>query len=112
MSEKTLDKAYEPAAVEGRWAQFWIDERLATPDADSKKPAFSMVIPPPNITGALHLGHALNSTLQDILARTRRMQGYNVLHPMGYDAFGLPAEQYALEHKIHPKKAVEEPKKK
>ena len=87
MSDKTLEKIYEPVTVEERWAKFWIDEKAATPDLSSKKPCFSMVIPPPNITGALHLGHALNSTLQDILARYKRMQGFNVLYSMGFDAF-------------------------
>src|SRR3990170_2824799 len=105
MSEKTenteyaIEKAYEPSTVEARWAQVWINERLATPDAASEKPAFSMVIPPPNITGALHLGHALNSTLQDILARTRRMQGYNVLWLPGIDHAGI-ATQNVVERQL------------
>ncbi|HBG46270.1 MAG TPA: valine--tRNA ligase [Deltaproteobacteria bacterium] len=99
MSEKTLEKTYEPGSVEARWASFWIDQSLATPDLASGKPGFSMVIPPPNITGALHLGHALNSTLQDILARFKRMRGYNVLWLPGIDHAGI-ATQNVVEKQL------------
>ncbi len=99
MSEKTLDKAYEPAAVEERWGAYWIDNNVGAPDLCSGKPAFSMVIPPPNITGALHLGHALNSTLQDILARYKRMTGHNVLWLPGIDHAGI-ATQNVVERQI------------
>ncbi|CAG1065351.1 valyl-tRNA synthetase [uncultured bacterium] len=99
MSDKTLEKTYEPATVEQRWAKFWIDEKAATPDLSSKKPCFSMVIPPPNITGALHLGHALNSTLQDILARYKRMKGFNVLWLPGIDHAGI-ATQNVVEKQL------------
>ncbi len=99
MSERTLDKAYEPTAVEERWGAYWIDNNVGAPDLSSKKPAFSMVIPPPNITGALHLGHALNSTLQDILARYKRMTGYNVLWLPGIDHAGI-ATQNVVERQI------------
>ncbi|MEK6759931.1 MAG: valine--tRNA ligase [Deltaproteobacteria bacterium] len=99
MSERTLDKAYEPTAVEERWGAYWIDNNVGAPDLSSGKPAFSMVIPPPNITGALHLGHALNSTLQDILARYKRMTGYNVLWLPGIDHAGI-ATQNVVERQI------------
>ncbi len=99
MSEKTLEKTYEPGSVEGRWAEYWIKERLATPGERSENPPFSMVIPPPNITGALHLGHALNSTLQDILARSRRMRGFNVLWLPGIDHAGI-ATQNVVEKQL------------
>ena len=99
MSDKTLEKTYEPVTVEERWAKFWIDEKAATPDLSSKKPCFSMVIPPPNITGALHLGHALNSTLQDILARYKRMKGFNVLWLPGIDHAGI-ATQNVVEKQL------------
>ncbi|MCL4873976.1 valine--tRNA ligase [bacterium] len=99
MSEKTLEKTYEPGSVEGRWADYWIKEKLATPGERSEKPSFSMVIPPPNITGALHLGHALNSTLQDILARSRRMRGFNVLWLPGIDHAGI-ATQNVVEKQL------------
>ncbi|MEK7679086.1 MAG: class I tRNA ligase family protein, partial [Deltaproteobacteria bacterium] len=99
MSERTLDKAYEPAAVEERWGAYWIDNNVGAPEPGSDKPAFSMVIPPPNITGALHLGHALNSTLQDILARYKRMTGYNVLWLPGIDHAGI-ATQNGVERQL------------
>lgn len=99
MSERTLEKAYEPAAVEERWGAYWIDNNVGAPEPGSDKPAFSMVIPPPNITGALHLGHALNSTLQDILARYKRMTGYNVLWLPGIDHAGI-ATQNVVERQL------------
>ncbi|MFQ5354716.1 MAG: class I tRNA ligase family protein, partial [Thermodesulfobacteriota bacterium] len=69
------DPRYNPLEVEKRWLSYWEDAGLTRAEATSGRPAFSMVIPPPNITGALHVGHALNSTLQDILARYKRMKG-------------------------------------
>jgi len=99
MSEKTLEKTYEPKNVEEKWSESWISSGLNTPELPSKKPPFSMVIPPPNITGALHLGHALNSTLQDILARYKRMKGFNVLWLPGIDHAGI-ATQNVVERKL------------
>jgi valyl-tRNA synthetase len=100
MSGKILAKVYEPKAVEKKWSGRWIENNLFTPDPDSKKPAFTMVIPPPNITGSLHLGHALNNTLQDIMARYKRMQGYNVLWLPGIDHAGI-ATQNVVENQLH-----------
>ncbi|MBI5493349.1 MAG: valine--tRNA ligase [Deltaproteobacteria bacterium] len=99
MDEKTLSKTYEPKEVEERWSRHWIESKAGTPEPGSNKPAFSMVIPPPNITGALHLGHALNSTLQDILARYKRMKGYNVLWLPGIDHAGI-ATQNVVERQL------------
>ena len=66
MSE--LPKAYQPQAVESKWYQYWLDEKFFEADPESTKPGFSIVIPPPNVTGMLHMGHVLNNTIQDILA--------------------------------------------
>jgi len=99
MSEKTLDKTYEPALVEQRWSEKWLDFNIGSPGQDADKPSFSMVIPPPNITGALHLGHALNSTLQDVLARYKRMKGFNVLWLPGIDHAGI-ATQNVVERQL------------
>ncbi|MBI5587395.1 MAG: valine--tRNA ligase [Deltaproteobacteria bacterium] len=99
MSEKTLEKTYEPKAVEKRWSEFWLASSYSTPKLDTKKPRFSMVIPPPNITGALHLGHALNSTIQDILARYKRMKGFEVLWLPGIDHAGI-ATQNVVEKQL------------
>jgi valyl-tRNA synthetase len=100
MSKKILQKVYEPKAVEERWSKWWIEKNLFTPDMDSKKPTFTMVIPPPNITGSLHLGHALNNTLQDIMARYKRMRGFNVLWLPGIDHAGI-ATQNVVEKQLH-----------
>ncbi|RLE03278.1 MAG: valine--tRNA ligase [Candidatus Aminicenantes bacterium] len=80
-----LPKAYDPKPVEDKWANFWIKEGLFRAEASSKKPKFSMVLPPPNVTGSLHMGHALCFTLPDIIARWKRMLGYNVLWLPGTD---------------------------
>jgi len=79
MAEKSLGKAYEPQASEARWYKYWLDRDYFRAEDSSGKPQFSIVIPPPNVTGMLHMGHALNNTLQDVMTRYRRMQGYNAL---------------------------------
>ncbi|MBI5561690.1 MAG: valine--tRNA ligase [Deltaproteobacteria bacterium] len=99
MTDKTLSKTYEPKAVEEKWAAEWLNSGCNAPDAPPGKPSFSMVIPPPNITGALHLGHALNSTLQDVLARYKRMKGFNVLWLPGIDHAGI-ATQNVVERQL------------
>ena len=85
MERPLLPKAYEPQEVEAKWYRFWQEQGLFRADETSPAPPFSIVIPPPNVTGDLHMGHALNNTLQDILCRARRMQGYNVLWVPGTD---------------------------
>src|SRR5579859_6022134 len=87
-----ISKAYEPQAVENKWYQFWLDETLFVADAASKKPAYSIVIPPPNVTGVLHMGHVLNNTIQDVLARKARMDGKEVLWLPGTDHAGIATE--------------------
>jgi valyl-tRNA synthetase len=82
---KILDKSYDPKPVEERWSRFWLEEGLFTPEAPSTKPKFSLVLPPPNVTGSLHMGHALCFTLPDIISRWKRMKGYNVLWLPGTD---------------------------
>jgi len=91
-----LSKTYDPKAAEERWFQTWIDLGYFKADPDREGPIFSIVIPPPNVTGQLHLGHALNATLHDIIVRTRRMQGYNTLWLPGTDHAGI-ATQNAVE---------------
>ncbi|NVM56998.1 MAG: valine--tRNA ligase, partial [Desulfobacterales bacterium] len=99
MSSDILKKGYEPREVERRWYAHWEEEGLfAATDISDKKP-FSIVIPPPNVTGALHMGHAHNNTLQDILCRYRRMQGYNVLWMPGTDHAGI-ATQNVVENEL------------
>jgi len=94
-----LSKAYEPQAVESKWYQFWLDNRFFVANPDSSKPAFSIVIPPPNVTGILHMGHVLNVTIQDILARKARMEGHEVLWLPGTDHAGI-STQMMVERKL------------
>jgi valyl-tRNA synthetase len=91
-----LSKTFDSKSAEERWFQLWIERGYFKADPDRPGPAFSIVIPPPNVTGQLHLGHALNVTIQDIIVRTRRMQGYNTLWVPGTDHAGI-ATQNAVE---------------
>jgi valyl-tRNA synthetase len=90
MSE--ISKAYEPQSVEDKWYQFWLDGKFFVANEKSAKPAYSIVIPPPNVTGVLHMGHVLNNTIQDILARKARMDGKEVLWLPGTDHAGIATE--------------------
>ncbi len=96
---KEIAKQYEPHEVEKKWSDFWLKKQFFHAEATSKKPPFCMVIPPPNVTGSLHMGHALNNTLQDILARYKRMQGFNVLWLPGTDHAGI-ATQNVVEREL------------
>ncbi len=97
--EKNLPKRFDAEPAEARWYQEWLKRDLFRPETDSQKPPYSIVIPPPNVTGALHLGHALNGSLQDVLSRHKRMQGYNVLWLPGTDHAGI-ATQVVVERKL------------
>ena len=87
-----IPKAYEPQAVEEKWYAFWLHEHCFMADPKSPKPAYSIVIPPPNVTGVLHMGHVLNNTIQDILARKARMDGKEVLWLPGTDHAGIATQ--------------------
>ena len=99
MSQQHLDKNYDAPAVEARWGKFWIEEKLFHVEAEGPGSSFTIVIPPPNVTGSLHIGHALNNTLQDILIRWRRMQGHKTLWLPGTDHAGI-ATQNVVEKKL------------
>ena len=94
-----LQKVYDPTKVEEKWGNFWLDRNFSHADENSDKPSYSIVIPPPNVTGTLHIGHALNNTLQDILVRFKRMDGYNVLWVPGTDHAGI-ATQNVVERQL------------
>ena len=87
-----IPKAYEPRAVEERWYEFWLKQNCFVADARSAKPAYSIVIPPPNVTGVLHMGHVLNNTIQDVLSRKARMEGKEVLWLPGTDHAGIATQ--------------------
>ncbi len=97
--KKELATTYNPAEVEGKWNQFWIDNRFFEAGQELTKEPFSIVIPPPNVTGNLHIGHAFDFTLQDIVARFKRMQGYDMLWLPGADHAGI-ATQAVVERKL------------
>src|SRR5258708_7876722 len=94
-----LEKIYDPAAVEKRWFPFWMEGGYFRPEKNPHGRPFSIVIPPPNITGSLHMGHALNNTLQDILCRYKRMDGFRVLWVPGTDHAGI-ATQNVVERQL------------
>jgi valyl-tRNA synthetase len=94
-----LEKSYEPREVEERWYRYWEENQLFRADPASPKPPYSIVIPPPNVTGQLHLGHALDNTLQDILCRFKRMRGHEVLWMPGTDHAGI-ATQNVVEREL------------
>jgi valyl-tRNA synthetase len=94
-----LPRQYDPREAQERWLNFWEEHGYFASDPDPLRTPFTIVIPPPNVTGALHLGHALNNTLQDILIRWRRMQGYNALWVPGTDHAGI-ATQAMVERRI------------
>ena len=98
-----LPKQYDHARAEERWYPFWLERGYFHSEPDSQRRPYTIVIPPPNVTGALHLGHALNNTLQDTLIRWRRMQGYNALWMPGTDHAGI-ATQAMVEKRLRRKK--------
>jgi valyl-tRNA synthetase len=99
MATKELGKAFEPADAEKRLYDYWLKNKYFHAQDNSESPAFSIVIPPPNVTGMLHMGHALNNTLQDIIIRFKRMQGYNTLWMPGMDHAGI-ATQNVVEQQL------------
>jgi valyl-tRNA synthetase len=99
--EREIAKAYEPQQIEPRWAEFWVKEELFKADPNAPGPAFSMVIPPPNVTGSLHIGHMLNHTEIDILTRWYRLRGYNTLYLPGTDHAGIATQRIVARQLSH-----------
>jgi len=93
---RDIPKAYEPRQIEERWAKRWAEENLFRADVNAPGPVFSIVIPPPNVTGSLHIGHMLDHTEIDILTRWRRMSGYNTLYLPGTDHAGISTQRVVV----------------
>ena len=103
-----MSNTYNPKVIEPKWQQIWSEEKAFAATDDYSKPKYYALVEFPYPSGqGLHVGHPRPYTAMDIVSRKRRMQGYNVLFPMGWDAFGLPTENYAIKNQIHPKIVTE-----
>lgn len=99
-----MNSFYQPSTIEKKWQKIWEDEQAFRAGTDKSKPKFYGLVEFPYPSGqGLHVGHPRPYTALDIISRKRRMEGYNVLYPMGWDAFGLPTENYAIQNHVHPK---------
>jgi len=99
-----MDERYNPEKIEAKWQKQWVDSGLFTVKEDPGRDKYYLMEMFPYPSGNIHMGHVRNYTIGDVVARYKRMRGCNVLHPMGWDAFGMPAENAAIANKTHPAK--------